>query len=421
MYDDSRAGALAAEAQEAGDALWDRLAYRIQPAWALPKLLWWRDEGLLRDGARLAHQPDVITARLVGHPVATDTSHALKTGYDLIGLRWPTEVLDTLHVDPDVLPPVQLAGSVLGHVGARRGGADRAAGGRARHRRHDRQLRRPARRGRAGGGRVELGARAPPSRSRASPTRCCTTRPARCTPTARRTATCGCPAGRPAPAPGVITTLFPGTGPRRAHRAARAGSATSRCATRWPSTASGSRSSQPDARGFLGDGPLPAGPDEVDDPARVFAAVCTGVAHVERLCFDLLAGAGADVSGPVSFTGGGSRNPWWNQLRCDLLGAQVRIPASAEPVASGWPCWRPGPSRATCSPRPVGWCAPASAAARPGSPRRAGRRLRRLRRRPDRPRLARLPDRRPRPEASRRMTAPRPTRSRCSSPATSSC
>ena len=78
MYDDSRAGTLAAEAQEAGDALWDRLCYRIQPAWALPKLLWWRDRGLLRDGARLAHQPDVITTRLVGRPVATDTSHALR-------------------------------------------------------------------------------------------------------------------------------------------------------------------------------------------------------------------------------------------------------------------------------------------------------------------------------------------------------
>src|SRR5689334_4309654 len=66
MHDDSRAGALAAQAQEAGTELWDRLCYRIQPVWALPKLLWFRDQGMLRDGARLAHQPDVITARLVG-------------------------------------------------------------------------------------------------------------------------------------------------------------------------------------------------------------------------------------------------------------------------------------------------------------------------------------------------------------------
>src|SRR4051812_10024631 len=62
MYDDSRAGSLAAEARAAGDALWTRLVYGMQPAWALPKLLWGRDGGLLRDGARLAHQPDVITA-----------------------------------------------------------------------------------------------------------------------------------------------------------------------------------------------------------------------------------------------------------------------------------------------------------------------------------------------------------------------
>jgi sugar (pentulose or hexulose) kinase len=68
----------------------------------------------------------------------------------------------------------------------------------------------------------------------------------------------------------------------------------------------------------------------MDDPARVFAAVCTGVAYVERLCFDLLDAVGADVSGTVSLTGGGSRNPWWNQLRCDLLGTRVRIPASSE-------------------------------------------------------------------------------------------
>ena len=118
MYDDSRAGELAAQAQEAGSALWDRLAYRMQPAWALPKLLWWRDQGLLLDGAQLAHQPDVITARLVGHPVAADSSHALKTGYDLIDECWPVGVLAELHVDPAVLPPVERAGSVLGTVSA---------------------------------------------------------------------------------------------------------------------------------------------------------------------------------------------------------------------------------------------------------------------------------------------------------------
>jgi D-ribulokinase len=34
----------------------------------------------------------------------------------------------------------------------------------------------------------------------------------------------------------------------------------------------------------------------------------------------------------VTFTGGGSRNEWWNQLRCDVLGVPVRLPENPEPA-----------------------------------------------------------------------------------------
>ena len=332
MYDDSRAGALAAEAQEAGDALWNRLRYRIQPMWALPKLLWWRDEGMLRAGARLAHQPDVITANLVGRPVATDTSHALKTGYDLIGLRWPTEVLEKLHVDPDVLPPVQRAGSVLGHVGAdaaRRTGlpegvrviagmtdscaAQLAAGALS-----------------AGEWNSVLGT----TLALKGVTDTLLHDPTGAVYSHRAPhGDLWLPGGASGSGAGVITTLFRGQDLDALTERARRVHHVPLC---YPLAERGERFPfvEPDARGFLGDDPLPTGPDqvrEIGDPARVFAAVCTGVAHVERLCFDLLDVAGADVSGPVSFTGGGSRNRWWNQLRCDLLGAQVRIPVSSEP------------------------------------------------------------------------------------------
>jgi D-ribulokinase len=332
MHDDSRAGALAAEAQEAGDALWDRLCYRIQPVWALPKLLWWRDEGMLRTGARLAHQPDVITANLVGRPVATDTSHALKTGYDLVGLRWPTEVLEKLHVDPDVLPPVQLAGSVLGYVGAdaaRRTGlpegvrviagmtdscaAQLAAGALS-----------------AGEWNSVLGT----TLALKGVTDTLLHDPTGAVYSHRAPhGDLWLPGGASGTGARVITALFQGQDLDALTERARQVRDVPLC---YPLAEHGERFPfvEPDARGFLGDDPLPTGPDEVreiGDPARVFAAVCTGVAHVERLCFDLLDGAGADVGGPVSFTGGGSRNPWWNQLRCDLLGAEVRIPSSAEP------------------------------------------------------------------------------------------
>ncbi|MBO0829984.1 MAG: carbohydrate kinase, partial [Streptosporangiales bacterium] len=118
MYDDTRAAAEVDRVNEAGEALWTRLGYRrMQPSWALPKLLW-----LLRehDGpdARLVHQADHVTSRLTGRRVATDSSHALKTGYDLVDERWPGDVLDALGVPADVLPEVVRPGTALGTVSA---------------------------------------------------------------------------------------------------------------------------------------------------------------------------------------------------------------------------------------------------------------------------------------------------------------
>src|SRR5690606_26581438 len=60
-----------------------------------------------------------------------------------------------------------------------------------------------------------------------------------------------------------------------------------------------------------------------------FRRVTHGVAYVERLAFDVLAGLGADVSGPVVATGGGSRNDWWTQLRADVLQRPVAVPEHA--------------------------------------------------------------------------------------------
>jgi sugar (pentulose or hexulose) kinase len=44
----------------------------------------------------------------------------------------------------------------------------------------------------------------------------------------------------------------------------------------------------------------------------------------------VLAALGADVSGPVSLTGGATRNAWWNQLRTDVLGRATVRPRSSE-------------------------------------------------------------------------------------------
>ena len=85
MYDDRRAAAEAVRVQDEGAELWTALGYRMQASWALPKVVWLAQRNAVPAGHRLAHQADHVGARLAGHPVPTDWSHALKTGYDLLG------------------------------------------------------------------------------------------------------------------------------------------------------------------------------------------------------------------------------------------------------------------------------------------------------------------------------------------------
>ncbi|MQA08560.1 MAG: carbohydrate kinase [Pseudonocardiaceae bacterium] len=72
---------------------------------------------LLADGfedraARLCHTPDLLCWHLIGEPVGTDSSHALKTGYDPMRGEWARSDFDAL------LPPVARPTTVLGTVSA---------------------------------------------------------------------------------------------------------------------------------------------------------------------------------------------------------------------------------------------------------------------------------------------------------------
>src|SRR5271166_3823003 len=117
MYDDTRATDEARRANEAGAAVWASLGYRMQPSWALPKLLWLlREHRSVTSRARLAHQNDFINRRFAGHDVPSDSSNVLKTGYDLIREAWPHEVFDALGVPNQVLPAVVRSGTQLGTV-----------------------------------------------------------------------------------------------------------------------------------------------------------------------------------------------------------------------------------------------------------------------------------------------------------------
>jgi D-ribulokinase len=116
MYDDGRARAEAAEVNDKGAGLWSHLSYHIQPSWALPKLLWLLRHTSVPAGARLLHQNDWINLRLSSRFLPSDSSHALKTGYDLIGSRWPSELMQVLGVPQSILPEVVRPATRIGEV-----------------------------------------------------------------------------------------------------------------------------------------------------------------------------------------------------------------------------------------------------------------------------------------------------------------
>ncbi|MEV0378628.1 FGGY family carbohydrate kinase [Nonomuraea sp. NPDC050643] len=337
MYDDRRADA--DRANEAGAPVWERLGYRrMQPNWALPKLLW-----LLRDapaGARLAHQSDFVNRRLAGHEVATDLSNALKTGVDLIEERWPLEVFDALGVPPEILPEVVRPGTRLGTVCAAAAEETGLPAGT------------PIVAGTTDGCAAQLGAGASRAGSWNSVlgttlvlkgvTKELIDDPLGVVYSHRAPDGSWLPGGASSTGAGALTRDLPGRdlATLSEQAAARfgsavptgglpAGSGPGRAlppAVTYPLVSRGERFpfAAPGAEGFtLG--------EPADDVER-YAAILLGAAFIERLCFDYLDLLGAPVDGEIILTGGATRSAYWTQLRADVLGRPVTLRENAEPA-----------------------------------------------------------------------------------------
>ncbi|MES2391834.1 MAG: FGGY-family carbohydrate kinase, partial [Acidobacteriota bacterium] len=130
------------------------------------------------------------------------------------------------------------------------------------------------------------------------------------------------PGGASSVGAGMITRLFPnGDLDALGEAAAQLGTPTS---VMYPLAGQGERFpfTAPEARTFTLGSPQ-------SEPAQ-FAALLTGVACIERLCFDYLSLLGAPTNGATSITGGATKSPYWNQLRADVLQRPLHIPASTE-------------------------------------------------------------------------------------------
>lgn len=322
MYDDTRAHEFAARAQEAGASLWSSLGYRIQPAWALAKVLWLRHEDAIGAGDRVVHQSDHLVRRLVGEVVPTDTSHALKTGVDPRSAAWPEDVFAELGIPLGLLPEVALPTTAAGVVSGSAASATGLTQGAV------------VRLGMTDGCAAQIAAGALETGHWSSAlgttlvvkgsTEELVLDPSGAVYCHRHPDGGWLPGGASSTGAGALRDAF-ADGQDLARLTEQASSLGVIAGATYPLIGSGERFPfvAPDAVGFVS--------DHADSDAARFAALCQGIAYVERLSYDVLASLGADTTGPVSFTGGPTVNDWWNQLRCDLLGRPVQVPREPHP------------------------------------------------------------------------------------------
>jgi D-ribulokinase len=320
MYNDGRASSEARIAQEAGEEVWNSLGYRVSGSYALPKLVWLLRRGFGEDASRMMHQADFVASRLAREPVATDWSHALKTGWDMVNERWPEEVMERLEIPVEMLPQVVRPGTQIGEVGdvaeehtgipagtpIRAGMTDSCAA----------QIAAGALK--EGRWNSVLGT----TLALKGVTRELLRDPSGVVYCHRHPDEGWLPGGASSTGAGIISEMLPdGDLDEINDKAEQRGPSS---AVFYPLASKGERFpfADPEARCFWVGEPE----DEVDR----FRAVLEGVAFVERLCFAHLQSLGASVAGPVSATGGGAKSRLWSQIRADVLGVPVTVPRSAE-------------------------------------------------------------------------------------------
>jgi D-ribulokinase len=307
MYDDGRAAAEAASARAAGLA--------VQDTWALPKARWLVET---YGPGRITHQPDVITGRLVGEPVPTDSSHALKTAYDVEREAWP----DVMGLPRETLPEVVRPGTRLGEVCPAAAEATGIPAGT------------PVVAGMTDGcaAQIASGALRPGSWNSVLGTTL-VLKGASPTPVHDPTGVVynhlapdgsWLPGGASSVGAGVLTAVFAGADPVAMD--ARAAAFEPSGAVAYPLVSQGERFP------FLAPHACALVLGEPDGDADLWAALLQGVAFTERLCLDYLHHLGAPLDGPLTFTGGGARSPYWNRLRADILGRPARVPLHTEPA-----------------------------------------------------------------------------------------
>ncbi len=320
MYDDGRAGMQAQACNRAGGSLWRSLSYRMQPSWALPKLLWLARNAMVEADSRLLHQNDFIHARLAGRLLPADASNSLKTGYDLIHGRWPSDIHEELGLRPELFPMVVAPGVRIGEVSASASGETRLPAGT------------PIISGMTDGcaAQIASGATRPGSWNVVVGTtlviKGVTTEllhdPLGAVYSHRSADGFWLPGGASSVGAGAVARDFAGEDLEQLNRQAIEHGPTPTVA--YPLVGRGERYpfAAPEAAGFL--------LGEAQSKTERFCATLQGIAFMERLCFSALRQIGAETDGPFTISGGAARSEALSQMRADVLERELGMPCATE-------------------------------------------------------------------------------------------
>ena len=118
MYNDNRADEEAEMIQLVGSTLAEKLGYRFNSSFALPKILWLKRKrtNIYEKACHILHQSDFIVGRLTGRYNISDYSNALKTGYDLLEQKWPEFIERDLGIEIRKLPQIVAPGTHIANV-----------------------------------------------------------------------------------------------------------------------------------------------------------------------------------------------------------------------------------------------------------------------------------------------------------------
>jgi D-ribulokinase len=314
MYNDNRSQPYVGLVREKGAALESRLGYSFGSSFALPKILWLKEEKpeIFEQAAWFIHAADYLTSMLSGGPPITDFSNALKTGYDLIEEDWPG-FIEELGIPIHRLPQVVPSGIEIGHLSA---AASRATG-----------LREgiPIYSGATDGTAAQIasGAVDPGAWNSSLGTtlvlkgisRELVLDPQQRIYSHRHPDGFWMPGGASNTGTEWILQEFPGMDLHLLDEQAAALLPTR--LVRYPLARVGERFpfTNPLATGFV-DG-------HASTPIEAYAAGLEGLALLEKLCYEIVASIGASVGERIYTTGGGSKSRLWTELRASVLGREM--------------------------------------------------------------------------------------------------